>query len=337
MNWNKGFTAQIYVTTVDPATWRDLDRMDIYGGSITRSESTLQESASLDCLDYDQTAERWIRIWMDAEQNGSGAHVALFTGLATSPDRDINGRLFADTVDCYSVLKPAQDVLLPRGWYVPAGASCAEAIAQLLSVTPAPKHINGVSPALKEAYIAEENETHLTMAQKLLTAMDWRIRITGEGEIYIEAKPTAAAVSFDAIENDSIEPKLKVSRDWYECPNVFRATQNDVSAIAMDTDPNSIFSTVSRGREIWKQDSNARTSESESLQAYAERRLKEEQNVVYKASYDRRYNPELTVGDLVRLHYPEQQIDGIFRVANQNIDLTSGGRTSEEAAWEYSR
>lgn len=331
MDWSKGYTATCYVKTVDVATWRDIDRIDIYGGSVSRSEGALAESASLDCVDWDQSAERWIRVWMDTTQAGSSAHVALFTGLATSPDRDINGRLFTNTVECYSVLKPAQDVLLPRGWYAPAGASGAEMISMLLDVTPAPKIIEDASPALQAAYVAEDNENHLTMAQKILKAINWRLRLTGNGEIHIEPKPMDAVATFDCIEYDAIEPQLKVAYDWYACPNVFRAVQNDVSAVAIDDNPESIFSTVSRGREIWKEENNVKLNDTESLQGYAERRLREEQNVVYKATYDRRYHPDVSVGDLIRLHYPEQRIDGIFRVTSQSIELESGGKTAEEA------
>ena len=330
MNWSKGYTASCYVKTVNPDTWRDTDRINIYGGSISRSEGNLAESAAIDCVNYDQTTERWVRIWLDVRQGGDSGHIALFTGLATSPSRDINGRLFTNSVECYSVLKPAQDVLLPKGWYAPAGASGAALVAQLLSATPAPKVVADASPILVEAYVAESGESCLTMARKILDAINWRLRIAGNGTISIEPKATEPAATFDQIEYDSVEPVLAVSHDWFMCPNVFRATQGDLSVTVKDEDPASIFSTVSRGREIWKEDNNVKLNDNESLTAYALRRLKEEQNVIYMATYDRRYHPDVLVGDLVRLHYPVQDIDGVFRVTSQSIELKSG-RTSEEA------
>lgn len=331
MDWSKGYSASCYVKTVDPDSWRDVDKLDIYGGSIKRSEGDLAEAASLDFTNYDQVAERWIRVWMDVRQGGNSGHVALFTGLATSPGRDINGRMSTSSVDCYSVLKPAQDVLLPRGWYAPAGAEGAALVAMLLDVTPAPKIIEEGSPALTAPYIAEEGESNLTMARKLLEAINWRIRINGDGRIHIEPKASQPVVTFDNIEYDAVEPELKIGYDWYACPNVFRAIQGDSSAVAVDDDPTSIFSTASRGREIWMEENDVNLTNAESLQAYAQRRLKEEQNVVYSANYDRRFHPDVNVGDLIRLQYPEQNITGIFRVTSQSIDLESGGRTSEEA------
>ena len=79
MDWSKGFSASCYVTEVDPTTWRDVNKMDITGGQITRNTNTLRESAQIECVDYDQSAERWVRIWMDARQEGDAAHVPLFT------------------------------------------------------------------------------------------------------------------------------------------------------------------------------------------------------------------------------------------------------------------
>ena len=43
--------------------------------------------------------------------------IPLFTGLSTTPDNDFNGSLNNNTVECFSVLKLAGDVMLPLGWY----------------------------------------------------------------------------------------------------------------------------------------------------------------------------------------------------------------------------
>lgn len=330
MNWAKGYTASCYIKTVDANSWRDIDRIEIYGGSVSRSTDGLMESATVDCVSYDQSAERWVRIWMDTRQDGAAAHTAIFTGLATSPNRDINGQLSTNTVECYSVLKPAADVLLPLGWYAPAGADGASLVESLLDVTPAPKEVAENSPALTNTYVAEEGESNLTMAWKLLDAINWRLRISGTGVISIEPKPTAPSVTFDCLDNDAVEPVLAVEHDWFSCPNVFRATRSGISATARDEDVDSIFSIPSRGREIWAEEKNVKLNDGESLDAYASRRLRELQNVVFSVNYDRRYHPDVTVSDLVRLHYPKQGIDGLFRITMQSINLEIGGRTSEE-------
>lgn len=329
MDWNKGFTAACYMSVIDRDTWRDAGRIEITEGSISKSNEGLMESASVVCVEYDQGEERWIRIWMDARQEGAAEHVALFTGLAVSPDRDINGRLTTNEVTCYSVLKPAKDVLLPRGWYAPAGANGAELAARLLAATPAPKTVEEGSPLLQNTYIAENGESNLSMAQKILEAINWRIRIEGDGTINICQKASTISASFDNVANDCIEPKVKASYDWFSAPNVFRAVKDGRSAVATDDSADSIFSTRSRNREIWKEESNCKLNTNESLEEYAARRLMELQNVTYSVSYDRRYNPSVMVSDLIRIHYPEQAISGVFVVKSQSIDISRGGRTSE--------
>ena len=66
MNWNKGFSAEYYACFVDPITWENLERFEILSGSIKRTDSGLRHSADIDCTDYNQSLERWIRIYLDA-------------------------------------------------------------------------------------------------------------------------------------------------------------------------------------------------------------------------------------------------------------------------------
>lgn len=330
MNWANGYSATCYLTVVDPVTWRDTGKIEITGGTIKRTASELIEAADISCVDYDQTRERWIRVWMDTRQQGSADHVALFTGLATSPDRDIDGRYVMNAVQCYSVLKPAQDILLPLGWYAPAGANGASLVSALLSVGSAPIVVDGISPNLTEHIIAEENETNLSMVQAILKAINWRIRIDGDGTIRITPKAEDISASFDHEENDMVETKLKVTYDWFSCPNVFRAISDDMTAVIRDEDPDSSLSTVVRGREIWKQDTSCKLNDNEGIGAYAKRRLEELQQASRKVSYDRRYHPDVTIGDRVRMHYPAQKISGYFEVISQTIDISKNGRTSEE-------
>lgn len=329
MDYNKGFSAMYYGTFVDPVTWRDTDRFEITGGSVRRTGSDLIESADADCTEY-PTGEYWIRLHLIARQNESSEHIALFTGLACSPEDAFDGCRKNKAVQSYSVLKPADDIYLERGWYAPAGADAAWLVVKLLSVTPAPKTVEGVSPKLKEAIVAEDGETRLSMAYKILKAIGWRLRISGYGEIHICQKAAESTAAFDPLYADSIEPKITVKNDWYDCPNVFRAVSNDMVAIARDEKEDSILSIQSRGREIWMEESSVNLGDSESLSDYSVRRLAEEQQRYLTVSYDRRYRPDLTVSDMITLNYPAQGVTGYFVIQSQTVEFTHGARTSEE-------
>lgn len=329
MNWANGFTAKYYVSEIDPITWRDIERFDVISGDIRRTDSNLVESADIEC-NHRLEGETWVRIWLDAKQIGDSVHTPLFTGLATSPETRYNGNLAFYNMQCYSVLKPASDILLDRGWYANTGISGADYVKSLLEVIPAPVTIVGDSPRLNDYIIAEDGENHLTMAYKILNAINWRLRINGAGEITICEKATEPVARFDTLDYDVIETEIDIEHDWYECPNVFRAVLDDTSATARDDSPDSVLSTVNRGREIWQEENNCNLNENETLAEYAYRRLKEEQQNVVSIKYDRRYNPDVTVGDIVRLNYPKQNAVGLFSVTDQTIKLGYGAQTSEE-------
>ena len=330
MKWSSGFSASYYAYIIDPASWRETQKIDIISGSINRAGDGLRDSADIECREYAFGKEQYIRVYLDARQNGSSAHVPLFTGLATSPEKDIDGIYETNTLECYSVLKAANDVLLERGFYIPSGLSCAECITDLLSVIPAPVSVSPGAPNICKTIIAEDGETRLSMTEKVLAALGWRMRITGDGTIEICPPASEAAARFDPTEQDVIEPSISVSFDWYECPNVFRAVQDNLYAVARDDDPESFLSTVSRGREIWAEELSCDFNSGESIAEYARRRLKELQSQGITASYDRRYHPDVLVGDLVMLRYPRQGLDGFFEVTSQSIELGHGAKTGEE-------
>ena len=332
MRWENGFTASYYAYIIEPKTWRETRLLQITDGSISHSQTGLRDSCDITCINYDDR-EQYVRIYLDVEQAGSSYHVPIFTGLTSAPSRDIDGVLETDTIECYSVLKPAEDVLLQRGYYVPAEISAGLIIYDLLSVTPAPVEIVGETPALQTAIIAEDGENHLSMVDKILTAINWRMRVLGNGTIQILPLALEPIRIFDALDVDVIEPTLKITRDWYTCPNVLRAISGDLYAVAKDELDSSPLSIQNRGREVWQEESNISLNTGESIAEYAIRRLKELQNIETTASYTRRYDPDVLVSDRVRLNYPKQGLQGVYEITSQKITLGYGCATEEEVKY----
>ena len=337
IDWDIGYSARYYMSLVDPVSWRDVSSMDITEGSIDRNTDSLRESADVtitEPLDGSvvKGTETWIRLYLEAKQGQSGERIALFTGIATAPERELDGTRYQYKLECYSVLKPASDVLTPLGWYAPVGMSGADLAADLLRVGPAPVTCaDTTSPTLTSAIIAEDGETNLTMAQKIIDAIKWEIHITGAGEIELRPQEDTVASIFSALDNDVLELSVTDKQDWYSCPNVFRAVMDSATATARDDDPDSPLSTVSRGREIWMQEDDVTLGDNETLAEYAQRRLTEEQSPSRTISYERRYDPDVSVGDIVTIKYPAESIDGNFKVASQSIELGYNCKTTEEA------
>lgn len=331
MDWSKGFSARYVLRIVDKDSWQDTKEIPILSGSISRDiESELIESASVETRK--EINEEWIRIYLIAEQNGDSIHVPLFTGLASSPQRDITGSRDTYHIDCYSVLKPAADWMTPLGYFVPAGIQGTKAIEEMLKKTGVRLSYELGAGILASPIVAEAGETYLSMSNTVLKAIGWQMCINGYGEITLNPFNKNEKVNFSGMDFDSIEPELTDSRDLFSAPNVLRVTADNKSLTVRDDDPESDLSTVSRGREIWAEEAIDLTS-GQTLDSYAIERLKKLQRPSRELSYKRRFHPDVRPGDLIRIRYPGQRIDGIFQVQNQKIDLTHGART-EEVAYE---
>ena len=331
INWAKGITARYYGAFVDPKTWLDTSTFEVTGGSVKYSDDGSYQSADLNCRGFSPNEELWVRIYLDARQNGDGELVPLFTGLTSVSDVSYNGRIDSETVQCYSVLAPADKVLLPLGWFLSSGSYGADAIKDLLTdVIPAPIVIEGESPYITSNIIAESNETNLSMVAKILKAINWRLKISGDGTVRLMPQASSPVAMFDSDNNDVVGLNVTIKRDWYGVPNVFRAVSGGTMSIARDEDPDSMFSIPNRGREIWMEETNCTMNDGEKIAEYAERRLREEQNIYRTISYSRRFDPNVDVSDLVIIKYPEINSTGIFQVTSQSLTLGYGGEVSEE-------
>lgn len=335
MDFSKGYTSTYYMTVVDPATWRDIARYELTGGDVERTDEGLRQSASIDCRKIPEGIENYVRIYLDPTQNGSTSHNAIFTGLATCPGRKFSGNISQKSLSCFSVLKPCEDEVLPRGWYANRGRPGGDVIRELLEYTPAPAEVASDSPTLADFIIAEDQETAASMIDKVLDAIGWTLTISGAGIITVGPKPTSAAVVFDPRTNDVIETELEVEEDLFTVPNCVRITAGEETAEFIDEDADSELSVVNRGRRVWYVDDSANLSSSESAETYARRILKEQQQVAKTASYRRRYIPDLYPGQYVELHYPDQGLTGVFKIEEQKIGLEFAARTEEKVTkWQ---
>ena len=333
MDWDKGYRAKYYATVLDPVTFEAIETINITGGTIQHTDNELLESADIDLANYTFEGEKRIRVWLDTYQESGGmSHTPLFTGIASTPSKNYNGVVQSTSVQCYSVLKPAQDMLLQRGWYAPVDIPGKSIIKQLLL----PTGINVSFPAddtdarLSSSILAENGENRLSMVWKIADAMSWIIQILGDGTVQIGPYNRNSKWMFDRNDYDILEMSIDIERDWFNCPNVFRAVLGDAVAIAKDEDPASELSIASRGREIWAEETDVVLNTDQTLGQYAMDRLKEYQNVSLKVNYDRRFVPDILVGDVITLNYPEQELVGDYLVTSQSIDLGYNAKTSEE-------
>lgn len=334
MDFSKGYSASFYCSFVDRKTWNEFDRFEITDGTISKEADGIRQTATIGVKGISNLSDQWIRIYMECNQNGDTTKVPLFTGIASSPTTQYTNGVSKYSVTCYSVLKAIDDIMLPIGWYIPAGADAINRIQTLLKPIGVevilPEDIDVSSKIIDQTLIAEGDETNLTMVDAILNAINWMMQIDGDGKIYLSPIPYPSSdypVSVLSPDKDVIENDFSMSDDWFDCPNVLRISYGGLTAIARDDDPDSMFSTVNRGREIWASDSSASLIQGESLSSYATRALRELQNRTVSYQYTRRYLPEINQGDYIKINY--RQLNGDFYVESQSITLGPAAKTSE--------
>ena len=144
-------------------------------------------------------------------------------------------------------------------------------------------------------------------------------------------------------DNSSIlYPDVTYEQDLYGIPNVVEVIYSDGNdyyhARVVNDDPDSIVSTVNRGREIPYRESNPSFTgipTQTMVEEYATQLLQSLSSITCTVSYSHGYNG-VRIGDCVRLNYQRADlIDVKARVTNQTIKCEPGCPVSETA--EYVR
>ena len=142
-------------------------------------------------------------------------------------------------------------------------------------------------------------------------------------------------------DNSSIlYPEITMQHDLYGIPNVVEVVCStgvkEYTARIINDDPNSLTSTVNRGREILYRDTNPNLvgyPTEEQVDEYARLLLEKLSSVEYQLTYTHGYCP-VRVGDAVRLNYKRAELEGIkAKVIKQSINCENGCSVSETAVF----
>lgn len=325
MDFSKAYGARFRLVGVDPRTWHDGPRcapvLDVSATSDVTGDAPAIDAG--DCTLDGEGASGWVRLVADCEQGGAVESYPLGTWQA-DPD-GIESETGATEASCVllSVLSRASERQLGRGWYAPAGADGADVAYSLLSeVVDAPvERAEGKGPELVRNVLANSGDTYLDMAWYVLGST-WEIYVSADGAVTVRPRPTgpSAVIGEDIVFDAGVSDRTETSG----VPNAYTATSGDETYTAVDEDPASIFSTESRGRRIDAPlDADPDTSD-ESLAAYCERRLAEEQAKARTVEIEREFVPGVRPGDVVELRLPTYGISGPFRVVAQDYEIWPG-------------
>ena len=131
-----------------------------------------------------------------------------------------------------------------------------------------------------------------------------------------------------------------MQHDLYGIPNVVEVVcstgTKEYTARVVNNDPNSLTSTINRGREILYRDTNPNLvgfPTEDQIDEYAKLLLEKLSSVEYEITYTHGYCP-VRVGDAVRLNYKKAGLEGIkAKVTKQSIKCENGCSVNETAVF----
>lgn len=336
-------TFEYYI--VDPKTWKDIDLIDTVKSSTIQRDAEAETLGSATIDMTESVGESYIRIYLITIQNGLRERHPLGTFLVQTPSLSFNGRLQNISVDAYTPLIELKESPPPLGYSILKNSNVMDFAYRLARERArAPVVKTECNTLLGMNFTASTDDTWLTFLSDLIANAKYNFALDEMGRILLSPYQDTASLQPVWTYNDDnssiLYPEISVDRDLYGIPNVVEVIHSNGAGYyfvrAVNDDPNSVTSTVSRGREIIHRVNNpdlvGKPTESQ-VKDYANQLLRELSVLEYTVTYTHGYCP-VRLGDCVRLNYARAGITNIkAKVISQTIKCEPGCPVTEKAVF----
>lgn len=327
----------------------------VAGGTITRNQDTrVVEQASLTLIGDESVGSDLLRIWADITyENGTKESVALGTFLPNSPKRQVKGEQIVSTpITLYGRLRELDDDQFQQPISIAAGSNPMTWIEEVireagLELAPHDPMVYRLGSTWSFGVENDERDaSKLAAINELLELAGWSsARTDSMGRVvlapYVPPGKRTPVTIFEEGEHARFLSEMVDERDWFDTANLVKVIYSNqdmtVTGIAVDDDPNSEFSTVTRGRVIAKTytysdipEGKSQAEVSKMADAKAAEMLATTQSVIRRITFTHIYQP-VELGDVVTLNYPSGGVTGDFAVRTQKITLAAGLPVEVEA------
>lgn len=345
IDWQQSMQQTFEYYEVDPGTWKDRKKLDkVVSSSIDRDlEKTTLGSASFNMTEV--IDESYVRTYLIAVQNGITERVPLGTHLASSSSDKFDGKKHEISYDGYTPLIELVDTKPPLGYSISSGENTMNIAGKLTAENTRAPVVTGVSEhKLYSDFISDTSDTWLTFLTDLISNAEYSFDIDEKGRILFAPVQDIASLrpvwTYTDDNSSILYADVTVERDLYSIPNVVEVYYSNSSgyyhATAVNDDPNSPTSTVSRGRKIVHRAINPDLigmATQKQIEEYAGRLLRNLSAVEYRITYKHGYCPA-RVGDCVRLDYSRSDLRGVkAKVISQTIECKVGCVVTETAVY----
>ncbi|MEE1295710.1 MAG: hypothetical protein UHD09_02405 [Bifidobacterium sp.] len=344
------------IMRVSRSTGLETERVNaiLVDGSITRNQDTrVTETASLTLEGDADFGADLLRIWADVTYtDGTRESIPLGTFLPDGAKREIDGgEAVTIPLNLYGRLRELDDDQFQYPVMLETGTNPMDWIETViheagLEIAPHAECVYRLGAPWTFGTGESRDESKLSAINDLLALAGWNsARTDPYGRVLLTPyePPDRRAPSWDFTEgaNARFLRSMTDERDWFDTANqvrvVYSTQERDVIGIAVDDDPASAFSTVTRGRVIGKTytysdipDGLADADLQKMADAKALELLATTQSVIRRVVFTHIWAP-VGLGDVVNLQYPTGKVDGRFAVRTQKITLTGGLPIEAEA------
>ena len=336
-------TFEYYI--VDPKTWKDIELIDTVKSSTIQRDAEAETLGSATIDMTESVGESYIRIYLITIQNGLRERHPLGTFLVQTPSLSFNGRLQNISVDAYTPLIELKESPPPLGYSILKNSNIMDFAYRLARERArAPVVKTECDTLLAMNFTASTDDTWLTFLSDLIANAKYNFALDEMGRILLSPYQDTASLQPVWTYNDDnssiLYPEISVDRDLYGIPNVVEVIHSNGAGYyfvrAVNDDPNSVTSTVSRGREIIHRVNNpdlvGKPTENQ-VKDYANQLLRELSVLEYTVTYTHGYCP-VRLGDCVRLNYARAGITNIkAKVISQTIKCEPGCPVTEKAVF----
>lgn len=336
-------TFEYYI--VDPKTWKDIELIDTVKSSTIQRDAEAETLGSATIDMTESVGESYIRIYLITIQNGLRERHPLGTFLVQTPSLSFNGRLQNISVDAYTPLIELKESPPPLGYSILKNSNVMDFAYRLARERArAPVVKTECNTLLGMNFTASTDDTWLTFLSDLIANAKYNFALDDMGRILLSPYQDTASLQPVWTYNDDnssiLYPEISVDRDLYGIPNVVEVIHSNGAGYyfvrAVNDDPNSVTSTVNRGREIIHRVNNpdlvGKPTESQ-VKDYANQLLRELSVLEYTVTYTHGYCP-VRLGDCVRLNYARAGITNIkAKVISQTIKCEPGCPVTEKAVF----
>lgn len=346
LDWSRSMIQSYEFYLVDPATWKDLQRIDVITKCSIDWDYTSNTIGSAKVTCTENFGEWYIRAYLNAKQDGVEYRRAMGTFLILTPEDNFDGKISSWDLDAYSPLIELTETYPPLGYTIPKNQNILQMASALCS-----EHMRApvVPPSfgtdtLFEDFVASPDETWLDFLTALVLQANHKIMIDEYGRVlFVPIRSTNSLSPTMRYTNDNssiLLPSVRQTRDLYSIPNkvdvILSTSDSYLASTAINNNPESPTSVQARGRYIELRDTSPNLSGNPTqaqLDAYAERMLKEASVLEYTVTYTHGFC-DTAIGEGVLLHYPEAGLNNAkAKVTLQSIDLSPGCTVQETAVY----